>query len=64
MLISCGPSSLVVGCLGYWAIRQKTAVRCFHLDSAIQKEQPWKNMPGSLVRRAVSGVEMILEGIP
>ena len=63
VLISCGPSSLVPGSLGDWAIRQKIALGCFLLDSAIQKEQPSKNIPGSLVG-AVSGVEMILEGTP
>jgi len=56
-------SSLVVDRLSYQSRGQNTAVTCFYLDFAAQKEQSVASILGSLVRQVVSGMEKIPEEI-
>ena len=55
--------SLVVDRLCDQAGGQNSAVRCFYLEFAVRKEQSATAMLGSLLKRIVSGMEVIPEDI-
>ena len=59
MLTSCDVSSLVIDRLCDQAGGQNVAVACFYFDFAAQKEQPWTNVLGALLKQVVGGLEEI-----
>jgi len=56
-------SSLVVDRLCDQSEGQNTAVTCFYLDFAAQKEQPVASILGSLLRQVVGGMEQVPEEV-
>jgi len=63
VLTGCDVSSLVVDRLCDHFTGQNTAITCFYLDFAAQKEQSVASILGSLLRQAVGGMETVPEGI-
>ena len=63
MLTGHDVSSLVVDRLCDQSRGKNTAVTCFYLDFAAQKEQSVASILGSLVRQIVGGMEKVPEEI-
>ena len=63
LLISCDVSSLVVDALYKQAAEEDTAVACFYLDSAAQKEQSPAAILGSVLKQIVDGLDQVPERI-